>query len=1300
MKLTKLTLDGFKSFAHRTEVNFDYGTTVLVGPNGCGKSNVVDAIKWVLGDRSVKSLRSEEMLDVIFNGASDAKPAGFAAVSLSFTNSAGAAKLPLDYEEIVITRRLHRSGESEYLLNNQSCRLKDIRELFMGTGLGMESYSIIEQGKVDFILRSNPFERRELLDEAVGISKYKAKRKESESKLQKVEQDLIRLSDILREVRREIRSIKIQATKAEKYKATLEELRAKKTQLSLHTYHQYFQKQTGLTAKNAELKAGHETLDTQLRAIEENIIAIDKEMLQIDNHMAGHQDALVHLSGRISETRHKIESAVARRQELAQEEDQTKKNIAGYTQKAIDLRTRMIEIMQSYEALKREIATLDSELSEQDTLYKEITRELDNVTRKLEEKRNETFQTTHKKATYQNELSTIQNELKNLAARRERFSARNKEIESENEALKQSRAQLEISHKQVEDVISNLKTDIDQKEMVFQALQNDLAAINTEFNKIKDELIRIASRKELLEDLERRHDGCSNSVLAVLEANVSANSTNPDARTGGTGIYGLVADIVEIKPRYVNAAEAGLKGLADALIVLSQDDAFKAIQFVRDNQKGRITAIALDKLKSFSLRPPIPAHNIAGIIGYADEIVQEIKLDNITPEIKSALVKVLLGQYLLVDNITTAQQVLSEHLYDGQILTVNGEVVTSNGIISGGSIEPGLGLISRKTELRDLNAKLVHLSEQLQNLGAIQAGKTSEIESLRMELQKSRLAVYEKSVELTNADNSISETDRRLALLAKEMEISNLEYAEVAQQIQSLSDRAISTAQVIKELEETFVRLQSEIEQSNNAANEYAGRKQQIETQVTELKVRQAKLMSQREHFTQQQAQMNEDVKHLEATLEASANGLNEIKNRIVELDAARVSDEQLLKELSEEQAKTQALVTEFRTRMQELKDKFHLQKIDEEKVQTEINALQNNISETSYQEREITLKLDNLCEKHKEDTGADLKESYKSYQPPAETQRSPDNLGGMETPDAAGQTATDDWQKVSQSIEELKARMGEMTDVNLSAIDQLKSLEERNATLTVQELDLTKSKEALQEFIRKTNRECRERFEKTFVQVAENFSQLFRKLFGGGRAELVMAKRLAVSETNLSEISAEGGSASGGEANLAPEQATPDSGEVVSGSPAAGRRHNPNDLLEVGIDIIAKPPGKEPTSISLLSGGEKALTALALVMAIFKLQPSPFCILDEADSPLDENNVDRFCAMIKEFATDTQFIVITHNKKTMLSGDVMYGLTMPTPGISRKVSIKMDEVDRFIADNPDIAPDKKSTAKPAFQPA
>ncbi|MFH1231308.1 MAG: AAA family ATPase, partial [Planctomycetota bacterium] len=417
MKLTKLTLDGFKSFGHRTEISFDDGITVLVGPNGCGKSNVVDAIKWVLGERSIKSLRSEEMLDVIFNGTTDTNPSGYAEVSLSFSNSDGTPKLPLDYEELTITRRLHRSGDSEYLINNQLCRLKDIRELFMGTGIGMEFYSIIEQGRVDFILRSNSFERRELFDEAAGISKYKSKRRESEIKLQKVEQDLIRLQDILREVRREIRSIKIQATKAEKYKNTLEELKTKKTQLALNAYHQYHQKKSELSDKITQLKTLYGSSEGKLQAVEKIIIAIDKETLQIDNNISNHNEILIDLSGRLSETKQKIESSSLRRQELITEEEETRKSLASYTKKTIELRNRLCEIMQSYEIIKKEIESLSEELYEKNTFYKEITDGLDSIVKNLEAKRNEIFQTTHKKSLYQNELSAIQNELKNLSVR-------------------------------------------------------------------------------------------------------------------------------------------------------------------------------------------------------------------------------------------------------------------------------------------------------------------------------------------------------------------------------------------------------------------------------------------------------------------------------------------------------------------------------------------------------------------------------------------------------------------------------------------------------------------------------------------------------------------------------------------------------------------------------------------------------------------------------------------------------------------------------------------------------------------
>ncbi|MFH0888835.1 MAG: AAA family ATPase [Planctomycetota bacterium] len=1005
MKLTKLTLDGFKSFGHRTEISFDDGITVLVGPNGCGKSNVVDAIKWVLGERSIKSLRSEEMIDVIFNGAADANPSGYAEVSLSFSNSDGKSKLPLDYEELTITRRLHRSGESEYLINNQLCRLKDIRELFMGSGIGMEFYSIIEQGRVDFILRSNSFERRELFDEAAGISKYKSKRRESEAKLQKVEQDLIRLQDILREVRREIRSIKIQATKAEKYKNTLEELKAKKTQLSLHAYHQYHQKQSELSDKITQLKTLYGSFEEKLQAAEEIIIAIDKEILQIDNNISNQNEIYIDLNSRLSETKHKIESSSLRRQELITEEEETRGSLASYTQKTIDLRNRLCETMQSYEVIKKEVELLNDEIDEKDIFYKGIVQEIDESIKNLEAKRNEIFQVTHKKSTYQNELSTIQNELKNLSIRREKFTSRRKEIEDETGLLRENNVKLETSHKEAQQTINNLKQDLSQREIVLTALRNDLATTSAEFNKVKEELNRISSRKEVLEDLERHHEGCSNSVRSVLsdavlkvqpcaagrsasggEANACpvrnenrdndiSNELNHNGElSNGLGspakvatasipanIYGLVADIVEIKPQYINAAEAGLRGLADAIVVPSRDDALKIIRFVYDNQKGRVTTIAMDKLKTFSLRSPIPQADITGIIGYADEIIQAIKIDGVPMETKTALSRILLGQYLLVDNIKTAQQILNEHIYDGQILTINGEIITSDGIISGGYIEAGMGLISRKTELRYLEETLKNLSAQLTNLEQLQNNKTSEIETAELDSQKLRNVIYENSVGMTDIEKSISEINSRLSIITKEVEINDLEHSEVEQQINALSERAVTTAQVINELEGCLVKLQSEMEQLNNSISEDTKKKQIMEAQITELKVKQAKSLSNKEHFLQQQTQLSSDIQQLEITLNLSAESLKVIKTKISDLGTQLQSDELLLKDLSQEEVKTQTLLGSLKENIRDLKSKFLSRKTEEDKIQSEIRTMQVNLNEFNIEERELLLKIENI---------------------------------------------------------------------------------------------------------------------------------------------------------------------------------------------------------------------------------------------------------------------------------------------------------------------------------------------------
>jgi len=1254
MKLSKLTMDGFKSFGNRTEINFDDGITVVVGPNGCGKSNVVDAMKWVLGERSTKALRSEEMLDVIFNGASSAKPSGYAEVSLAFDNSGASAKLPLDYEEVTVSRRLHRSGESEYFINNQTCRLKDIRELFMGTGVGMESYSIIEQGKVDFILRSNPVERRELLDEAAGISKYKAKKHETELKLQKVEQDLIRLQDILREVRREIRSIKIQAGKAEKYKSTLEELKEKKTQLALQTYYQYQQKHNGLLQRASKLKAVQAGIEKRLEEIEEVIISIDKQIILLDNDINTHQESLISLSGKVSEVRLGVESAQSRSRELGDEKETTRKNIEACVQKTIDLRGRLCDMIQSHETAQREIDALNNELGERNEIYREITGELKACNEDLESSRNEIFQTTQKKTTYQNELAAVQNELKNLSAKREKFSSKRKDFEGEAAQTKEKIGSLGSICSELKQANNDLKQTVSEREITYKALEDDLARINEEYNKLKDESNRMASRKDVLNDLEKHYEGCSNSVRLILEGKL----------TVPVGILGLVADIVVIKPQFVNAAEGALKGLADALLVNSQVDGIELIHFVQDAQKGRITSISMDKLKTFSLRAPISNQGISGILGYADEIIDDIKLPNIPADIKSALGRLLLGNYLLVDNMETAHQVLKEHLYDGRILTVNGEVITSDGVITGGSMEAGLGLISRKTELRSVDEILFAVASRLNNLEQVQSAKLSEIENAKFTAQALRNMVYDQAVKITDIEKEIAESNRRSSIISKEIEITDLEASEVEQQINLLSERAVSTNQVIKEFEANLEVAQSRIESLNGNVKELSEKKHQIDAAITNLKVRQATAVSKKEHLIQQEIQADNDISQLEITLEISNKTLKEMEVRISDLLLKIESDNLALQELVGEQQEIQNNLASLRENTKKLKDGFSLQKEEEEKVNSELQSAQEEMNKINIAEREYFLKIENICDKHQEETGVNLRESSASYQPPPESDSN----------------ATVDWQKINESIDELKKRLGDMADVNLSAIDQLKTLEERNTFLSVQEQDLIKSKESLQEFIRKTNRECRERFESTFATVAENFNQLFRKLFGGGKAELILERydnneeSAGNAEDSANQIQAGTDSqAQNGEATIDPTQIVqPD------------RR---KDILDSGIEIIAKPPGKEPTCIKLLSGGEKTLTALALIMAIFKLQPSPFCVLDEADSTLDENNVDRFCGLIKDFASETQFIVITHNKKTMLVGDILYGLTMPTPGISRKMSVKMDEAEKLLDENkPDVS--------------
>lgn len=1271
MKLNRLSLQGFKSFADPTEFVFDKGLTVLVGPNGCGKSNIVDALKWVLGDRSAKSLRGEEMLDVIFSGSNGRPNANYAEVNLSFSNEDH--KLPIDYDEVTITRRLFRSGESEYLINQQACRLRDIKELFMDTGIGMGSYSIIEQRKVDFILQASPRERRSLFDEAAGISKYKARRKETESKLERVQQDLLRLHDVIREVKSGIRSIKLQATKAGKYKRLLEEVRLKKTQLLLHQYHDLVTQQNQFQATNTQLIQQQTDLQTNLKDLEDNIIRLEKEIIRQDNQAKTVQGDLMSLVSRIAEGTNELNNLQRENEELNTSEANAQQQLATLTQQATDNRNRLCEVMQFLESVRQEVDTRANEIEEAESQLTGLKQELANLQQTQETQRNKILEETHKRAQYQNELIGIQTELKSLSTRRTKSELRSQETKDELTKMESQESELTRKHQDIIEQINLRKQESDQNALVVNSLSQDSENITSELNQEQGTFNKAHSRKEVLEDLELHNEGLETGVKAVIEY-LKKTVNEPDSSEDDSGIsratiYGLLADLIEVDPPYVLVIESILKDLAQALVTSDISSSLSVIKFVKSRGQGRITTIAVEAIKDFfELVPTVPIDGPA-ILGWASDFVKTS--DQLKPVLEA-----LLGRYLIVENFEIAQRLVRTMPAGIGLATLSGEVILPEGIVAGGAAEPGLGLLSRKSELKRLSEELGRHQERLTYLTRQQKAKQQEINQQQEQAQYLRNAIYEHNIAKLEVERKQEEFKRRQDILIKEQEIVELELTEVNNQINSLAERAVSVDEVIKGLNNSLERDEAELKEFSRTIQEYTDKQAVLIHTITEKKVLQAQAVEKKEHLANQQIQFNRDIRQSEQSLEATAQNINELKDKIVAQAQTAQVKAQAMEVLKQEQVSLQEKMRGTENTMNESRTGLATQKEEEIKTKTQFQQLENTLNDHRLQEQGYKLKIENLEQKNRDENNTDLREVYEQNK----TQLSVSLASGDGENNDAVQNQSDtrpiNTDELAREIEEKKAQLDKMTDVNLAAIDQLNGLEERSGTLTVQEKDLIKAKESLQALIRRLNHDSREKFDATFQKIQENFNLIFRKLFGGGKAHLEMVEVAQARSTEPEQDAQQ------------PAQPVNHPGFTLNQNGAgeeeqieAGKR---NDPLEFGVEIIAKPPGKDAISIKQLSGGEMVMTAFALTMAIFKLQPSPFCVLDEVDAALDENNVDRFTALVKEYLATTQFIIITHNKKTMMAAHVLYGLTMQKAGISKKISVKMlDEIEPLLAKEP-----------------
>jgi chromosome segregation protein len=1260
MYLKRLDAHGFKSFAHRISFDFQPGINGIVGPNGCGKSNVVDGIKWCLGEMSTKSLRSEEMLDVIFKGAAGVAPMGFAEVGLVFDNSD--RRLPIEFDEVVITRRIHRTGETEYLLNKAPCRLKDIKELFYGTGVGRECYSVISQGQISRIVDATPRERRSIFEEAAGISKYRAQKREAELKMERVGQDLQILDAQVQEIAREIRSLKIQAGKAERYRQLELEGVGKRKALGLYEYHGISQDLAAIRGRLAALEADRATALQALEAARAAASAAEAEARDREAALAQLQAEQLGAVQQAAALEEGLKHSQARHVDLEAERDR----IAGDRERQAGERRQAEERLARARAdagqAEAAAAAARERLAEADQMLAQADAACAEIRAAIERLQAEALEAGRKRSQHRNEFVECQAARNGVAAQRARADETQGRLEADFTAVRQANDALAAELGQRQSVLDEVKTAAVQEEARESVLRAELEALVADRRRLAEARERALSREELLHGLEARLEGLGTGAKALLRSPGHGGGTFP-------GICATVADLLRVEPGCVRAVENLLGERAGWLVAENAALALEAVEHVRAQglhwvgviprnvQAGEPPRLPPEVARRFApspapVAPPSPA------VTAPTEASADPGLEQISEQLLEGVVRQLLDQvagasaepvapapeaipaapavdpdalpfsvrpieacvqtdpenaavarwcfrgYWVVPDRDAAIAFLRIAPPGTGAVTLDGLVFGPEGTVGGGAQEGAVSILSRRAELASLAQELAAVTGELEAKAARAAQVEAALGLASGALKAHRERGYEISLDFRDIQARLDGGRKSEELLVREIEVSRRDREGLTAQDGFLAEKEQALRKVLDEVDVLERSLTGTVQARLAEQGRYEASREEIRARVADFRVDQSAAESARvaasEAVTRQEEALAASVAaagRLDAQAADAARRLEEcaadLEARRRALDEANAARERLEARLREAAAERDAVLA-----------RAHAEKEKEAVAAARDRELESAIGEQRLQENDRVLRLENLVNAAQAECRLDLAQEYAAgYQPP-------------EGFDAAA---------LKEEVAEIRRRLDAMGAVNLAAIGDLKDREERHAQLAAQEQDLVAGRQKLDELIRRINRESREMFSRTLEQVRENFRTIFRRLFGGGSADIILEEGV--------------------------------------------------DLLEAGIDITAKPPQKDFTNLHLLSGGEKTLTTLALVMSIFKTSPSPFCLLDEADAALDEKNVDRYVGLIREYAQSTQFLVITHNKRTMTSAHVLYGVTMQTPGVSKRVTVNLEQI-------------------------
>ncbi len=1174
MKIKRIDILGFKSFVDKVSLDFQAGITAVLGPNGCGKSNIVDAIRWAMGEQNAKNLRGRSMEDVIFGGSESRRPLGMAEVSMTFSNEDGRAPAAYrEFSEIMITRRLYRNGDSEYLINKTPCRLLDIAELFMDTGIGARAYSIIEQGKIGMILNSKPEERRYLIEEAAGVTKYKSRKKSALRKIEATRQNLLRLGDIVSEVRRQLGSLKRQAQKAERFRECREELRTLETRFARERYGEL---QAELNANGAEETAQTQRLEgASAQLAQAGLVLEELRLRQVtaEREVAGGQEKLFHLTGEIQRVEGQIgfgvkeqESLQRQQQRLVDEAAEVARRLDEAAQEEEGLRLSGTSLGSDLEAERQRLAADEAELAE-------LAEAEGETASRLEESRRRLFALLTELSRLGNQHEDARRRLLSLEERAARNRKEAVGLREHQEQAQELMGELELVLRGFRERKTALVEEQAETQERLRTLRRQIEENEATLLVRREELGRSRSRLESLQELERNLEGYGGGVKNLLRDPELAKQ-----------FLGLAADLMDVPAAWEAAVEAVLGERLQALQVAAAEPARRGLDLLR-RRGGRGTFLL--PLAAPAAPPPFSAGQ-----PLADLVRPR-------PEAEGAVAALLAGVYLVEELPPFFETPLPAGL-----LLVNGagETLSWRGELSGGRGEGGdSGLLHKKREIKELTGLVAVQGAQVEELQRQRLQLRDDLQQAEESLREIGAALHRKELKLFDNEKDLSRLRQEAERFSERLEVLSMEEDQLHEERGQLEDQLQETASgcSAKEeeksaLEETVALLQEELQVRRRA-------QESVRDRVTALKVRVASLREREEGSRRQLerlAKLRQELSGQTHLLASRREDAGQEEQRLRQ-QAERLEVEMglLLRKRDEEQARFQQVRDRFDAGSEELAAQEETIKVLRQRLQ----QARDGLGVLQLKIRELELEAEHLRQAILDRYRLDLAEA------------------------PSPEESTLDQDQGRRRMEELRDIIEGIGEVNLTAIEEYRELEERSSFLTTQQDDLRKSLEGLQTAIAKINRTTRKRFRETFDQVNAKFQEVFPRLFRGGKAEL----QLTDSE----------------------------------------------DLLETGIEIVVQPPGKRLQSVNLLSGGEKALTAVALIFAIFLIKPSPFCLLDEVDAPLDDANIGRFSDMVREMSAISQFIIITHSKRTMEVADTLYGVTMEEPGVSKLVSVRINDL-------------------------